>query len=56
MATARTKKDITVEETATAKTLATEVKVKEVEKEKKVFSDSDYILCRSVCYGGLNIK
>lgn len=56
MATARTKKDITVEETATAKTLATEVKVKEVEKEKKVFSDSDYILCRSVCYGGLNIS
>lgn len=26
-----------------------------IEKEKKVFTDSDYILCRSVCYGGLNI-
>ena len=37
MATARTKKDITVEETVTAKTLATEFKVKEVEKEKKYF-------------------
>lgn len=24
-------------------------------KEKKVFTDSDYILCRSVWYGGLNI-
>ena len=24
-------------------------------KEKKVFTDSDYILCRSVCSGGLNV-
>lgn len=24
-------------------------------KEKKVFTDSDYVLCRSVCSGGLNI-
>lgn len=24
-------------------------------KVKKVFTDSDYILCRSVCYGGLNV-
>ena len=29
--------------------------VKEVVKEKKVFTDSDYILCRSVCSGGLNV-
>ena len=27
----------------------------EVVKEKKVFTDSDYILCRSVCSGGLNV-
>lgn len=26
-----------------------------VEKVKKTFTDSDYILCRSVCFGGLNI-
>ena len=24
-------------------------------KEKKIFTDSDYVLCRSVCSGGLNI-
>ena len=29
--------------------------VKEPVKEKKVFTDSDYILCRSVCSGGLNV-
>ena len=29
--------------------------VKKVVKEKKVFTDSDYILCRSVCSGGLNV-
>lgn len=29
--------------------------VKPVTVEKKVFTDSDYILCRSVCSGGLNI-
>lgn len=32
-----------------------EVVEPEVVKEKKVFTDSDYILCRSVCSGGLNI-
>ena len=37
-----------------------EVTVKEVVKpiiveEKKVFTDSDYILCRSICSGGLNV-
>lgn len=26
------------------------------EKKKKIFTDSDYILCRSVCYGGLNVS
>ena len=26
-----------------------------ITKEKKVFTDSDYILCRSVCSGGLNV-
>ena len=46
------KNNITVEET--------EVQVKEpvapvVVKEKKVFTDSDYILCRSVWSGGLNV-
>ena len=32
-----------------------EIVEQEVIKEKKVFTDSDYILCRSVCSGGLNI-
>ena len=66
MPTARAKK-----ETATAtRKVATKVETKttveepviaekpieeKIEKEKKVFTDSDYILCRSVCYGGLNI-
>ena len=31
------------------------VEVKPVIVEKKTFTDSDYILCRSVCSGGLNI-
>lgn len=60
MATARTKK----ETATTTKRVAVETdkKVieekpieKEIVKEKKVFTDSDYVLCRSVCYGGLNI-
>lgn len=54
---ARTKK----EETTTTTTIKTEEKsakekvVKEVEKEKRTFTDSDYILCCSVTYGGLVI-
>lgn len=31
------------------------VEESEIVKEKKVFTDSDYVLCRSVCSGGLNI-
>lgn len=31
------------------------VATKKIEKEKKVFTDSDYILCRSVWSGGLNV-
>jgi hypothetical protein len=27
-----------------------------LEKKKKVFTDADYILCRSVCYGGLYVS
>lgn len=50
--------------TASSTTTKVEPKVETVEKvievepakEKKVFTDSDYILCRSVCYGGLNIS
>lgn len=65
MATARTKKETTTSSTrkaSVAKTIATNetteavVEKKENVKEKKVFTDSDYILCRSVCYGGLNIS
>lgn len=40
-------KDVTPEVTDAAN--------KSIEKEKKIFTDSDYILCRSVCSGGLNI-
>lgn len=47
----------------TKKTVKTENKVsdeltdvtKTAPVEKRVFTDSDYILCRSVCFGGLNI-
>ena len=45
------------EETVEVKEVIKEV-VKEIVKpveEKKVFTDSDYILCRSVCSGGLNV-
>ena len=31
------------------------VETKATEKPKKTFTDSDFILCRSVCFGGLNI-
>jgi hypothetical protein len=42
--------------TATAEAKKTkEVKAETVTKEKKVYTDSDYILCRSVWAGGLNI-
>ncbi len=62
MATARTKKETTASstrKTSTTKTTAVNestVEEKEIVREKKVFTDSDYILCRSVCYGGLNIS
>lgn len=45
--------DVTSEE-AVENTKPTTKKTTTV-KEKKVFTDSDYILCRSVWYGGLNI-
>lgn len=41
----------TVEEVEPVKEVVKPVTVKE----KKVFTDSDYILCRSVCSGGLNV-
>lgn len=41
----------TVEEAEPVKEVVKTVVVKE----KKVFTDSDYILCRSVCSGGLNV-
>ena len=55
-----TKKTTTVPKTTVAKTediVETVVKTESVEpvKEKKVFTDSDYILCRSVWSGGLNV-
>lgn len=49
-----TKKVATKTETTEKVVEKTPIK-KEIAKEKKVFTDSDYILCRSVCYGGLNI-
>ena len=62
MPTARAKKETaTTTKKVATKTETTEKVVeekpieKEIAKEKKVFTDSDYILCRSVCYGGLNI-
>lgn len=62
MPTARAKKEnATTTKKAATKTETTEKVVeekpikKEIVKEKKVFTDSDYILCRSVCYGGLNV-
>lgn len=62
MPTARAKKETaTTTKKVATKTETTEKVVeekpikKEIGKEKKVFTDSDYILCRSVCYGGLNV-
>lgn len=69
MANTRTKKENpAVEVELQSANLATEETVEEtvepvkkvekeaiVEKSKKVFTDSDYILCRSVWYGGLNV-
>lgn len=62
MPTARAKKEnATTTKKVATKTETTEKVVeekpikKEIVKEKKVFTDSDYILCRSVCYGGLNV-
>ena len=60
--TAKTKATVEKEQTTgiVEDVIVEEVTVKEVVKpviveEKKVFTDSDYILCRSVCSGGLNI-
>lgn len=62
MPTARAKKETATTTKKVATKIETTEKVveekpikKEIVKEKKVFTDSDYILCRSVCYGGLNI-
>ena len=60
MATARTKKETVAGSVKPANT-AVEQKVEsaatkmEPVKEKKVFTDSDYVLCRSITYGGLYI-
>lgn len=53
MATARTKKETVTGAVKPEETKTTE-KVEPV-KEKRVFTGSDYILCRSVTYGGLNV-
>lgn len=47
----------TVESTVTEEVIedTKPVTEKTIEKVKKTFTDSDYILCRSVWYGGLNI-
>ena len=66
MPTARAKKETATTTRKVATKVDTKVTAEEqviaekpieekIEKEKKVFTDSDYILCRSVCYGGLNI-
>lgn len=53
MATARAKKETVA---GTEKPETTNVKVETApEREKRVFTDSDYILCRSVTYGSLYI-
>lgn len=51
---AYTKKTVEkTEETIDVKSVKSEPKVEE--KEKRTYTDSDYILCRSVCFGGLNV-
>lgn len=50
----RTKKEMDVMPEV-VKMEASELKETIVEKQKKVFTDSDYILCRSVWFGGLNV-
>lgn len=57
MATARTKKEVV---TGTVKPetkveVKTEEKIEEPVKEKRVFKDSEFILCQSATYGGLNV-
>lgn len=51
------KKKTDVETTEIKDTVVTVAEPKEeiVKKEKRVFKDSDYILCRSVWFGGLNV-
>lgn len=53
--TATTTKKVATKTETTEKVVEEEPIKKEIVKEKKVFTDSDYILCRSVCYGGLNV-
>lgn len=53
--TATTTKKIATKTETTEKVVEEKPIKKEIVKEKKVFTDSDYILCRSVCYGGLNV-
>lgn len=53
--TATTKKKVATKNETTEKVVEEKPIKKEIVKEKKVFTDSDYILCRSVCYGGLNV-
>ena len=53
---AYTKKTNTTNDAEKVKETATvEKETKEIKKTEKTFTDSDYILCRSVCFGGLNI-
>lgn len=51
--TSTTQKEVTTEEVS-EDTVST-VKKTVAKKQKKTFTDSDYILCRSVWYGGLNV-
>ena len=67
MATARTKKEtvagsVKPATASAAKQVKVEAAIKnegvvkdEPEKKKRTFTDSDYILCRSVTYGGLYV-
>lgn len=46
---------VEVKETVVTKEVAENTKTVEKTKTKKTFTDSDYILCHSVWYGGLNV-
>lgn len=47
--------DVIVEEVAVKEVTVKEVVKPVIVEEKKAFTDSDYILCRSICSGGLNV-